>query len=95
MAVLASIVAGVLALPAGARAVVVKDNLYGVKAMSASEAWAAVAAKAAQSVFPRHRPASRQRSARGERCVGTRLVSPSSPCGCHRASSRRLLPRYG
>src|SRR5213592_161240 len=40
VAVLASIVAGVLALPAGARAVVVKDNLYGVKAMSASEAWA-------------------------------------------------------
>src|SRR5439155_206288 len=39
-AALASIVAGVLALPAGARAVVVKDNLYGVKAMSASEAWA-------------------------------------------------------
>ena len=40
VAALASIVAGVLALPAGARAVVVKDNLYGVKAMSASEAWA-------------------------------------------------------
>src|SRR5213593_5078779 len=39
-AALASIVAGVLALPDGARAIVVKDNLYGVKAMSASEAWA-------------------------------------------------------
>src|SRR5437763_15675390 len=40
VAVLASIVAGVVALPASARALVVKDNLYGVKAMSASEAWA-------------------------------------------------------
>src|SRR6266446_3870049 len=40
VAALASIVVAVLALPAGARALVVKDNLYGVKAMSASEAWA-------------------------------------------------------
>ena len=35
-----SFVVALLALPAGARAGVVKDNLYGVKAMSASEAWA-------------------------------------------------------
>ena len=40
VAALASIVVAVLALPAGAGALVVKDNLYGVKAMSASEAWA-------------------------------------------------------
>jgi len=40
VAAFASFVVALLALPAGARAVVVKDNLYGVKAMSASEAWA-------------------------------------------------------
>src|SRR5438132_13127801 len=40
VAALASIVVAVLALPAGAGTLAVKDNLYGVKAMSASEAWA-------------------------------------------------------
>ena len=40
VAALASIVVAVLALPAGAGTLAVKDNLYGVKAISASEAWA-------------------------------------------------------
>src|SRR5690242_17384179 len=40
VAALASIVAAALAAPAAAHALLVKDNLYGVKAMSGSEAWA-------------------------------------------------------
>jgi len=40
LAALAATVAAVVALPGSARALVVKDNLFGVKAMSASEVWA-------------------------------------------------------